>query len=65
VSDNGSGFNITENKKDKSVRRLGLAGLRERIESLGGRFDIQSSSGRGTELTARFSIADLEIEDEE
>ncbi|NNE64467.1 MAG: sensor histidine kinase, partial [Gammaproteobacteria bacterium] len=65
VSDNGSGFNITENKKDKSVRRLGLAGLRERIESLGGQFDIQSSSGRGTELTARFSIADLEIEDEE
>ena len=65
VSDNGSGFNIVESKKDKSVSRLGLAGLRERIESLGGQFEVQSSPGQGTVLIARFSIADLEIEDEE
>lgn len=65
VADNGSGFNVVNNKKDKSARRLGLAGLRERIESLGGQFEIQSSAGQGTKLIARFSIADLEIEDEE
>ena len=65
VADNGSGFNIVNSKKDKSDGRLGLAGLRVRIESLGGQFEIQSSAGRGTVLIARFSIADLEIEDEE
>jgi signal transduction histidine kinase len=65
VVDNGSGFNIVNSRKDKSARQLGLAGLRERIESLGGQFEIQSSAGHGTVLIARFSIADLEIEDEE
>jgi len=49
VSDDGPGF-------DKSTMRpegLGIAGLRERIESLGGTFDLATSS-RGT--TVRMSL---------
>jgi signal transduction histidine kinase len=31
---------------------LGLAGMRERVESLGGSFIIESKIGRGTKVTA-------------
>ena len=34
----------------------GLRGLRERIESLGGAFEVYSIPGKGTRLTARFEI---------
>ena len=45
VSDQGAGFDT-----DAQVRedKLGLAGMRERIESLGGAFSLQSSAGGGT-----------------
>lgn len=65
VSDSGSGFGPEDTIREKSSGRLGLAGLRERIESLGGQFEIESAPNRGTSLTARFLIADLEIEDGE
>lgn len=52
VSDRGLGFDPTrlENRKDK----LGLAGLRQRLESLGGTFEITTVPGTGTRLVARF-----------
>ena len=40
--------------------RLGLKGLKYRVETLLGRFDIESSPGGGTCISARFSIAGLE-----
>ncbi|MCV3206750.1 sensor histidine kinase [Mesorhizobium sp. YC-39] len=49
VSDGGPGFDLA------SSEGLGLAGLRERIESIGGRFET-SSSGMGTRLTVTLSI---------
>ncbi|PTE07512.1 sensor histidine kinase [Mesorhizobium helmanticense] len=49
VSDGGSGFDLA------SSEGLGLAGLRERIESIGGRFETSSSS-KGTRLTVTLSI---------
>jgi signal transduction histidine kinase len=33
-----------------------LSGLCERIESLGGAFEVHSMPGKGTRLTARFDI---------
>lgn len=35
----------------------GLRGMRERIEALGGRLDVQAEPGRGTRLTARLPLA--------
>jgi signal transduction histidine kinase len=54
VSDSGHGFDPTAKS---STDRLGLAGLRDRIVSLGGDFDIQSSPGHGCRLTAKFKLA--------
>jgi len=59
VSDTGSGFDPTMIATSSSG--LGLPGLRERIESIGGQFEIRSTNGQGTKLIARFSIVDLEL----
>jgi PAS domain S-box-containing protein len=58
VSDTGSGFE-TETVATSSSG-LGLPGLRERIESMGGQFEIRSAIGQGTQLIARFPIVDIE-----
>ncbi len=50
VSDNGSGFTWNENLVDGG--HLGLLGMRERVESLGGRFEVVSSPGQGTTIIA-------------
>ncbi len=51
VTDDGSGF-------DPVARRtgLGLLGLRERVEALGGRFEIESAQGRGTCVRASIPL---------
>jgi len=59
VSDTGSGFDPAIIASSSSG--LGLPGLRERIESVGGQFEIRSSDGQGTQLIARFTITDLEL----
>jgi len=35
-----------------------LAGLRDRVESLGGKFSLEAQLGRGTRLRASFQVAD-------
>jgi signal transduction histidine kinase len=35
---------------------LGLAGMRERVESLGGTFSVKSEIGKGTQVTARLAL---------
>jgi len=54
VSDAGPGFE-QENSKAYDGR-LGLVGLRERIESLGATLQIQSAPGQGTQLTMQCNI---------
>ena len=52
VLDSGPGF-VVEQKLNQS-ERIGLAGLRHRVESLGGTLLIQSALGAGTRLGLRF-----------
>jgi len=47
VRDNGVAFNPSA----VSGRGLGLSSIRERLELLGGRMQIDSSSGQGTAVT--------------
>lgn len=58
VSDSGSGFDV--GKVAQASTGFGLPGLRERIESVGGFFDIQSRPNHGTQATVRFVIASSE-----
>jgi signal transduction histidine kinase len=52
VSDDGCGFEThSRQSKDISRRRLGLHGMRERAEILGGHFTLQSAPGEGTQIT--------------
>ena len=46
VTDDGAGFEAA------GVTRSGLSGLEDRIEALGGRFNVTSVPGRGTQLHA-------------
>ena len=52
VADEGAGFDAggLQSRNDK----MGLTGLRHRVESLGGSFEVISASGHGTRLIARF-----------
>jgi signal transduction histidine kinase len=50
VSDAGPGFDATT--IGDSEEHLGLVGMRERVESLGGTFRIETAPGRGTRVVA-------------
>ena len=54
ISDQGPGFDVT--KPIDWDEHLGLAGMRERVESLGGRFRIESEIGKGTRVIARLML---------
>jgi two-component system, chemotaxis family, CheB/CheR fusion protein len=53
VSDEGAGFDVETMNDLTPVPRFGLASIRERIEVLGGRFDVESAPGQGTSVTIR------------
>ena len=50
VSDQGPGFDVT--RPIEGTDHLGLAGMRERVESMGGVFKIESKTNEGTKVTA-------------
>jgi signal transduction histidine kinase len=57
VSDDGP---VSDVRQPSESGGLGLAGLRGRIESLGGVFEFQPRPHRGTQLTVRFNLANVE-----
>jgi signal transduction histidine kinase len=52
VRDNGKSFAVETVLHARTYRRLGLVGMRERIEMVGGRLVIESEPGRGTIIRA-------------
>lgn len=54
VSDGGPGFSKTEGDE-----HLGLAGMRERVESLGGAFSLESTPGQGTRVRAVLPLGEV------
>ncbi len=52
VEDNGIGFNVDSIVYNKS---FGILGMRERVLSLGGEFEVISSPGSGTKIALRIS----------
>ena len=57
VEDDGHGFGPTTEVRAADVPALGLLGVRERVELLGGTVDIESAPGSGTSLYVRIPIA--------
>ena len=53
VSDNGRAFSVQRVMAGKEHRRLGLLGMRERIEMIRGQFSVESVPGRGTRVCAQ------------
>jgi signal transduction histidine kinase len=54
IEDDGAGFDVASvNTPSASGRGLGLLGLRERMELLGGTVEVDSSPGDGTRVTFR------------
>jgi len=62
IRDLGPGFDINQ-KFDQSLH-LGLSGMRERVESLGGLFSIESAAGQGTHITASIPLQAEDLSDE-
>jgi signal transduction histidine kinase len=58
ITDDGKGFDVA--RLDSLVRDglFGLAGVRESVENAGGRFELTSAAGSGTQLTVRLPVPD-------
>lgn len=50
IHDDGIGFDVSAVLARRGERGLGLIGIRERLDALGGRLQITSAPGQGTEL---------------
>lgn len=50
IQDNGKSFPVQRTLHAKKNNRLGLLGMRERVEMVGGRFSIESAPGKGTTI---------------
>jgi signal transduction histidine kinase len=52
ISDNGKSFLVGRSLTTASPKRLGLIGMRERVEMVGGKLSIESKPGKGTTVRA-------------
>jgi len=55
IADDGQGFTPGSQRNGKA-RPLGLTSMRERVEALGGTFEVDSQPGSGTRVTATIPI---------
>jgi PAS domain S-box-containing protein len=57
ISDNGKGFEVySALQKAVDGKSMGIIGMQERVELLGGTLRINSKPGKGTEIHAAFSV---------
>ncbi|MCI0534387.1 MAG: PAS domain S-box protein [Verrucomicrobiales bacterium] len=57
IKDNVKGFQVDPVLHVKKNRRLGLLGMRERVEMIGGNITIKSAPAKGTAILARIPLA--------
>ena len=55
IKDDGKSFSVAGVLKAKGRKRLGLLGMRERLEMVGGHFSVESAPGHGTTVIAQIS----------
>lgn len=59
IRDDGKGFQPEFVARAKRVRRLGLLGMKERLEMVGGSFNVTSAPGQGTTVLAKVPLVNL------
>ncbi len=57
ISDNGKSFQVGKTLLAKNNKRLGLIGMKERVEMVGGSLAIESSPGHGTTVRAEIPFS--------
>jgi signal transduction histidine kinase len=59
IEDDGGGFDVADLAQPGGSRQgYGLAGMRERVEALGGSFTVESSRGQGCAVLVRLPVSD-------
>src|SRR6185437_14966543 len=58
IIDDGRGFQEGRVLRAKEANRLGLLGMKERLEMIGGDFAVTSARGKGTTVCARIPMVD-------
>jgi signal transduction histidine kinase len=53
ITDDGQSFSVERVLHANGGKRLGLLGMRERVEMVNGSFDVESAPGKGTTIIAR------------
>ncbi len=56
IQDDGTGFDVRAHQSDRRRRGLGLIGMQERMNALGGTLSIESAPGRGTKLVIKVPV---------
>ena len=59
IHDDGKGFDVEESSQSEVSERLGLLGMNERVEMIGGHFQIESKLGK--ETTIRVDIPRAQV----
>ena len=57
IKDDGKSFDLERVLKAKGRKRLGLLGMRERVEMVGGIFGVESAPGKGTTVQEKYHLA--------
>lgn len=56
IQDDGAGFDVHAIQSDRKRTRLGLIGMRERVNAIGGTLTIDSALGHGTKLMINLPV---------
>jgi len=59
IKDDGKSFKVEGVLPANGGKRLGLLGMRERLEMIGGHLDIESAPGKGTTIIAQIPLGKL------
>jgi signal transduction histidine kinase len=61
IKDDGRSFQVERILRTKGTKRLGLLGMRERVEMVGGTFCVESSPGCGTTVQVEIPFANVRV----
>lgn len=56
IKDDGKAFDVERTLHANGGRRLGLLGMRERLEMVGGKFNVESLPGKGTTILGQIPL---------